>query len=72
MITEGLAIACIVCIGLTLLAFYKKSLPIIFISSIGWIICGLQIFQQTEDVLPMMLLMVFSFCQFIFIKEEAA
>ena len=54
------------------MAFYKKSLPIIFISSIGWIICGLQIFQQTEDVLPMMLLMVFSFCQFIFIKEEAA
>jgi len=49
-----------------------KSLPIIFISSIGWLICGLKIFQQTEDMLPMLLLFVFAFGQFMLIKKEAA
>ena len=72
MITESLIIACIVCIGLSILAYLMKSLPFIFISSIGWLICGLQIFQQTEDMLPMMLLFVFAFGQFMFIKKEAA
>ena len=72
MITEALIISCIVCLGLTLLAYKMKSLPIIFISSIGWLVCGLEIFQQTEDMLPMLLLFVFAFGQFIFIKKEAA
>lgn len=72
MITEGLIIACLACIGLSILAYAMKSLPIIFISSIGWLICGLEIFQQTEDVLPMLLLFMLSFGQFMFIKKEAA
>ena len=72
MITESLIIACIVCIGLSLLAYIMKSLPLVFISSIGWLICGLKIFQQTEDMLPMMLLFVFAFGQFMLIKKEAA
>lgn len=72
MITEGLIIACLVCIALSILAYIMKSLPIVFISSIGWLICGLKIFQQTEDMLPMLLLFVLSFGQFMFIKKEAA
>ena len=72
MITEALIISCIVCIGLSILAYLMKSLPIIFISSIGWLVCGLEIFQQTEDMLPMLLLFVFAFGQFMFIKKEAA
>lgn len=72
MISEGLIIGCIVCIGLSLLAYKMKSLPVIFISSIGYLICGLEIFQQTEEILPMMLLLVFAFVQFLFIKKEAA
>lgn len=72
MITEGLIIACLVCIALSIMAYLMKSLPIIFVSSIGWLICGLEIFQQTEDMLPMLLLFVLSFGQFMFIKKEAA
>lgn len=72
MITESLIIACLVCIGLSILAYLMKSLPIIFISSIGWLVCGLKIFQQTEDVLPLILLLMLSFGQFMFIKKEAA
>ena len=71
MITEGLIIACIVCIGLSILAYLMKSLPVIFISSIGWLICGLMIFKQTNEILPMLLLIVFAIAQFQFIKKEA-
>lgn len=72
MISEGLIIAFIVCIGLTFLAYKMSSLPIIFISSIGYMICGLQTFQQTEEVLPMLMLFILSIGQFMLIKREAA
>lgn len=72
MISEALIIACIISIGLSLLAYLMKSLPVIFISSIAWLICGLKIFQETQDILPMMLLVVFAIAQFQFIKKEAA
>lgn len=70
MITEGLIIACLACFGLSILAYLMKSLPVIFISSIGWLICGLMIFKQTNEMLPMMLLIVFAIAQFQFIKKE--
>lgn len=68
MISDGLIIACIVCIGLTILAYKMHSLPVVFISSIGYLICGLQIFQQTAEILPLILLLMFAMGQFMFIK----
>lgn len=72
MISEGLIIACIVCIGLTILGFYKHNQSIIFISSIGYLICGLMIFKQTNEILPFFLLLMFAFGQFTAVKKEAA
>lgn len=72
MITEGLIIAFIVCAALTLLAYKMSSLPIIFISSIGLVICGLQTFQQTNEILPMLMLFIGAVGQFLLIKKEAA
>lgn len=72
MITTGLVIACIVCAALSILGFIHKSLPIIFISSLGYVICGLQIFQQTEEMLPLLLLIMLSMGQFLLLKKEAA
>lgn len=72
MISEGLIIALIVCVGLTILGFYKHNLPIIFISSLGYLICGLMIFKQTDEILPFFLLLMFAFGQFVVSKKEAA
>lgn len=72
MITTGLIIAIFVCIGLTILGYIYKNLPIIFISSLGYVICGLQIFQQTQEILPMVLLLFFAMGQFLIIKREGA
>jgi hypothetical protein len=72
MISEGLIIACVVCVGLTILAYKMRSLPVMFISSIGYLICGLQIFQQTTEILPLILLLMFALGQFMLVNKEAA
>jgi hypothetical protein len=72
MISEGLIIACLLCVGLALLAYRMSSLPIIFISSLGWVICGLQIWQQTQEILPTILIMMLSVSQFMLINKQGA
>lgn len=72
MISEGLIISFLVCIGLSILGYWKKSLPVIFISSIGYVICGLLLFQQIEEILPLLLLLMLAVSQFMFVKKEAA
>ena len=72
MITEGLIIAIAVCVGITIMGYLNKSLPFMFISSLGYIICGLQIFQQTDEILPMVLLLFFAMGQFLIIRKEGA
>ena len=72
MITEGLIISFLVCVGLSILGFWKKSLPVIFISSLGYVICGLLLFQQINEILPLLLLLMLAVSQFLFLKKEAA
>ena len=71
MISEGLIIALVVCVALTIFAYVMKSLPMIFISSIGLVICGLQLFQQTNEILPFLLLLMAALGRFFLMKKEA-
>lgn len=64
MITDGLILALIFSGVLLCLGAKMRSRPMIFISSVGWMISGLQIFQQTEEFLPTALLMMLAFGQF--------
>jgi hypothetical protein len=68
--TEGLMLAILIALALSILAFKMKSLPIMFISSLGWLIAALQVYDQTQETLPMALMMMFSFGQFFLIKRE--
>ena len=68
--TEGLMLAILIALALSILAFKMKSLPIMFISSLGWMIAALQVYDQTQEALPMALMMMFSFGQFFLIKRE--
>ena len=68
--TEGLIIAMIIAAALTLLAVRMHSLPVIFISSIGWTVAALQVYQQTEEILPMTLLLMLAFSQFFLIRRD--
>ena len=68
--TEGLMLAILIALALSILAFKMKSLPIMFISSLGWLIAALQVYDQTQEALSMALMMMFSFGQFFLIKRE--
>lgn len=68
MISDGLVLAIIFSGVLLCLGAKMKSRPVIFISSLGWMICGLQIYQQTDEPLPMALLMMISFAQFFLLN----
>lgn len=65
MITEGVLLGLVFSGILLLMGAKKDARPVIFISSLGWMICGLQLFQQTEEILPTVLLMMLAISQFL-------
>lgn len=72
MITEGVLLSLVFSGILLLMGAKKNARPLIFISSLGWMICGLQLFQQTEEILPTILLMMLAVSQFMLfgVKER--
>lgn len=70
MITDGLIISMLAAVFLLVLGYKMRSLPIIFISSMGWLISALQIYQQTSEILPMLMVLMVAFAQFFIIKGE--
>ena len=67
--TEGLILALIVSGILALVAYKMQNLGVMFISSLGWTICGLQSWQQTAEILPMLLLFMLAFGQFFMVRS---
>ena len=68
--TEGLMLAMLIALALSLLAYKMKSLPIMFVAGLGWLVAAMQVYEQTQVVLPMALMLMFSFGQFFLIKRE--
>lgn len=68
--TDGLMLALLVSLFLTILALKLRSLPVLFVSSLGWLISGLQVYEQTAEILPMGLLLMVAFAQFFLINPE--
>lgn len=63
-------LAMLVSLALTILAVRMRSLPIMFISSLGWLISALQVYQQLDEMLPMGLLLMLAFGQFFLVNPE--
>lgn len=72
MLTDGLMLALLVSLFLTILALKLRSLPVLFVSSLGWLISALQVYEQTAEVLPMGLLLMVAFAQFFLINPKEA
>lgn len=68
--TEGLMLAMLIALALSLLAYKMKSLPIMFVAGLGWLVAAMQVYEQTQEVLPMALMLMLSFGQFFLIKRE--
>ena len=59
-------------LAIAVIAYMLQSLPLIFMSSVGWSVAALQVFQQTEEILPMALLFMLAFGQFFIVRRNAA
>lgn len=70
-ISEGVIIALLVSLLLLGLALKMRSLPVVFISSLGWLISGLQIYDQTQEFLPLALLFMVAVSQFMLITDKS-
>ena len=70
--TEGLIIAMLAALAIAVIAYMLQSLPLIFMSSVGWSVAALQVFQQTEEILPMTLLFMLAFGQFFIVRRSTS
>lgn len=68
--SEGLILIMLVSLALSLMAYKLQSLPIMFISSIGWAIAALNTFNELEETVPMVLLLMLSFSQFFAVRRS--
>lgn len=62
--TEGLILAILLSVAISVAGYRLRALPITFIGSLGWLISALQVYQQTEEILPMALMIFVAFFTF--------
>ena len=70
--TEGLMLAMLIALALLLVGYKMRSLPVIFISSLGWLISGLQVYEQTAEIFPTILLIMLAISQFFIIPRNSS
>lgn len=62
--TDGLILAILLSLMLSGVGLKLRSLPIAFIGSLGWLVAGLEVYQQTAEILPMALMLFVAFASF--------
>lgn len=72
MIGEMMILAMLLCLGLEILAYIMRMWPVSFISSMGWVIISLQLYQESEDLLVTGLILVLAVAQIIMIRDREA
>lgn len=70
MIGEMMILAMLLCLGLEILAYIMRMWPVSFISSMGWVIISLQLYQESEDLLVTGLILVLAVAQIIMIRDR--
>ena len=70
MLSDGLILALLLSGALTLLGWKMQQIGISFIAALGWLVCGLQIYQQTSEFLPLALALMLAFGQIFLVKTK--
>lgn len=72
MISEKIILALIICVAITLIGVRARSMPIIFISAVGVVIAAFMTYEQTGDILTMVLMLFAAISQIALIREKEA
>lgn len=63
-------LAMLLCVGIAAVGYKMRAWPVTFVSSIGWVIIAMRLFQETQDYLAMALMLMLAIAQVFLIKSE--
>ena len=67
---EMIILAMLLCVGIAAIGLKMKTWPVVFVSSIGWIIISMRIFEAYQDYLALALMIMVAIAQVFLIKSE--
>lgn len=67
---DATILSMLVCIGLALVAYRTRMLPVMVVSSLGWIIIGLQIYENLESLLALALIFMLAISQIFMVVKN--
>lgn len=67
---EMIILAMLLCVGIAAIGLKMKVWPVVFVSSIGWIIISMRIFEAYQDYLALALMIMVAIAQVFLIKSE--
>lgn len=66
---EMIILGMLLCVGLAVMGLKMRTWPVTFISSIGWVVIAMNLFQETEDYLVMGLMIMVAISQIVLVRE---
>jgi len=66
---EMVILGMLLCVGLAAMGLKMKMWPVTFISSVGWVVIAMQLFQENEDYLVLGLMIMVAIGQIFMVKE---
>lgn len=67
MLDDITILAMLLCVALAVIGFKFRSLPVMVMSSLGWVILAIQLYQEFESVLVLALMMMVAIAQTIMV-----
>ena len=69
--SEALALSILLSLLIMAMGWKLRSLPMVFVSSLGWMASSLMVYQEMNNVLPMALLFFIAVSQLFVVKKGA-
>lgn len=70
-VTMGTFIGALISLFLIIIAWRMRSLPLAFISSLGWVVVAFRVYLELSDPFPMAMLLMAAFAQVILIDSKS-
>ncbi len=67
---EVIILSMLLCVGLGAIGLKMRMWPIAFISSIGWVIIAIQLYETYESWLVLALMIMMAFAQVILVRDS--
>lgn len=67
---EMVILTMLLCVGIAAIGLKMRIWPVVFVSSIGWVIIAMRVFDEYQDYLALALMIMVAIAQIFLIKTE--